>query len=230
MVNKKRHITYNELISDWPPVEHDPAAVVKEWGYDWRVDYRFDPNKSDWKNSWVIYGSSSAYGHFVDSKFDLAHQLSELLNEPVINCAYPGTGIQHHVLMQSLVRHHHGNPKGEIFCWASPYKWLGFEETDMISTPWLSRVHFDLYKENRRPYKEIFPQLPQQTYLSKLASKVINPDLIEFTDSLETLEQWPDLWFWDIDKCPDRALDDKHSGPLGISIAAKWCYEQIRSK
>ena len=75
MVNKKRHITYNELISEWPPAEHDPAAV-SEWGYDWR----FNPNKSDWKNSWVIYGSSSAYGHHVDSKFDLAHQLSELLN------------------------------------------------------------------------------------------------------------------------------------------------------
>jgi hypothetical protein len=132
--------------------------------------------------------------------------------------------------MQSLVRHHHGKPKGEIFCWSSPYKWISFEETDREKNPWLSKINFDLYKTDRHPYKEIFPQLPQQTYLSKLASKAINPDLIEFTDSTVALENWPDLWFWDIDKCPDRGDDGKHAGPLGISIAARWCYEQIRSK
>ena len=225
MANKKRHITYNELTSEWPPIEHDPAVVL-EWGYDWR----FDPNESDWKNSWVIYGSSSAYGHHVDSKFDLAHQLSELLNEPVINCAYPGAGIQHHVLMQSLVRHHHGKPKGEIVCWSSPYKWLSFEETDREKTPWLSKANLDIYKTERHPYKAIFPQLPQQAYLGKLAAKAINPNLIEFTDSRAALEYWPDLWFWDIDKCPDRGDDGEHAGPLGISIAARWCYEQIQSK
>ena len=27
MANKKRHITYNELILEWPPIEHDPALV-----------------------------------------------------------------------------------------------------------------------------------------------------------------------------------------------------------
>jgi len=225
MNKQNRHITYHELISEWPPRVDDKTVREENWGETWR----FDPWKEDWKNSWVIYGSSAAYSSHVDNELSLANQLSLLLGEPVINCACPGAGIQHHVLMQSLVRHYHGAPKGEIVCWTMIYKWLGFEETDREKTPWLSKVDFGP-SCNHHPYKAIFPQIPQQAFLSRLSAKAINSDLIEFTDSEITLEYWPDLWLWDSNKSPDRAKDGKHVGPLGISIAAEWCYEQIRSK
>lgn len=226
MGEQKRHITFNELISEWPPLQYDPIQAEKE---NWDEVWRFNPETVDWKNSWVIYGSSAAYGSELSEEHSLANQLSRLLGEPVVNCACPGSGIQHHVLMQSLVRYHHGPPKGEIICWTMIYKWLGFEETDRQKTPWESKVDFDAHVI-RHPYKEIFPQIPQQAFLSRLAAKAINSNLIEFTDSSVTQEYWPDLWLWDRDQTPDRAKDGKHCGPLGIEIAAKWCYEQIRSK
>lgn len=226
MDEQKRHITFNELISEWPPLQYDPIQAEKE---NWDEVWRFNPETVDWKNSWVIYGSSAAYGSELSEEHSLANQLSRLLGEPVVNCACPGSGIQHHVLMQSLVRYHHGPPKGEIICWTMIYKWLGFEETDRQKTPWGSKVDFDAHVI-RHPYKEIFPQIPQQAFLSRLAAKAINSNLIEFTDSSVTQEYWPDLWLWDRDQTPDRAKDGKHCGPLGIEIAAKWCYEQIRSK
>jgi len=226
MSNQKRHITYTELIEEWPPLQYDPIQAEEE---NWDETWRFDPTNVDWKNSWVIYGSSAAYGSELEQEHSLANQLSNLLGEPVVNCACPGSGIQHHVLMQSLVRYHHGPPKGEIICWTMIYKWLGFEETNRNKTPWKSKVDFDSHVTHH-PYKEIFPQIPQQAFLSRLAAKAINPGLIEFTDSDITQEYWKDLWLWDRDQSPDRARDEKHCGPLGIKIAAQWCYEQIRSR
>lgn len=226
MNNQKRHITYDELISEWPPLNFSPKELEE---IPWEVLWRFDPQKEDWKNSWVIYGSSAAYGYAIKEEHSLAAQLSRLLGEPVINCACPGTGIQHHVLMQSLVRHYHGPPKGEIICWTMIYKWLGFEETDREKTPWKSKVDFDP-NLTHDPYKTIFPQIPQQAFLSRLAANAINPELIEFTDSEVTLEYWPDLWLWDRTNSLDTAEDGKHAGPQTVGVAANWCYEQIKLK
>jgi hypothetical protein len=152
--------TYNTNLlkqpSDWEWRNKTISYKLNSQGYrckEW--------NEYSWNDSVLILGCSIVFGEGVSHEQTLSEQLSSLIDKPVINLGFGGTGPMFHWI-NTVRLLEHVTPLAIIYVWPVANRCLEFVDADTITTkslgiwnnrmtfgtPWIyHEYHGDCYRE-----------------------------------------------------------------------------------
>lgn len=115
----------------------------KDWHYR-NTDVSYDVNSSgyrcpefdtiDWENSAVIFGCSETFGTGLAQQETISHQLSEILQMPVINLGKNGTSMEYALANNLILRNHYPTPKLVINHWTELMRSTYFGKDKIVTT------------------------------------------------------------------------------------------------
>lgn len=79
-------------------------------------------NSIDWNNSVLFFGCSYVYGIGINAEQTCPHQLSLLLDNPVVNLGCPGGSPMFQWINTTLLKSHDIKPKAAIYYWPHPQR------------------------------------------------------------------------------------------------------------
>jgi hypothetical protein len=177
--------------------------------------------RESFDSTW-LFGCSYAFGWAVAEESTLARQLSELLQEPVLNLGQGGTSIRYQVDQFALLLSQGLRPRRVAVIWPDPHRctWIGSQGRDQ---PRLSQQLHLAHCEDE-VYVNIRAHLDIQQF--RLLCQFVGVASAELTWSTHTQQLisgpkgFEDPVSWSYPEL-DLAWDQQHPGPTSHKIAAE---------
>lgn len=207
--------------SHWPYHHRQIRYTLNSWGY--RCP---EFNSIDWANSIVAFGCSFTFGIGVDDDETWCHQLSLLLDLPVINLAQPGSSTEFQYLNYLRLRARGIQPRAVVYAWPPSLRWCepyrpgGARAVVRHFGPWSwsGGAEFSDQQRSRLQFPQYYQQRDQQ-----LKSQCSWPcPRFDFTHDRgypQGLPLAPEI--------QDRGRDLVHPGPLSQRATALWLYPNL---
>jgi hypothetical protein len=163
----------------------------------------------------VLYGCSVIWGQGLERQQRLGYQLEQLIDQPVIVAARPGTGPLHHSESQRLIHQQH-RPCLEIVCWSAA-----------------QRVTVDGVDYGAWRWKPEFNQDPEHWLTvadqARQAMQDRSPRLWEYSWYKPLIKRWS-VQSWRRRDWEDLADDQAHPGPRAVYKFAQELAARIRNE
>jgi len=184
--------------------------------------YRCAEFTRDVFDSTWLFGCSYAFGWAVADEHTLAHQLSMMLDEPVLNLAQGGSSIRYQVDQFALLLSQGLRPRRVCVVWPDPSRvvWLGSKGAEQ---PRLSRQLWWAHAEDEE-YVSTRARLDIVEF--RLLSELLAVPSAELTwsSATQTVISGPKLFedpvSWSYPEL-DRGWDNQHPGPRSHRVAAE---------
>ena len=80
-----------------------------------------------WQHSIVLFGDEMAFGQGLTDTDTIAHHLSTLTSQPVVNLAQPGSSAEWNLHTALDVLETYGQPSAAVFIWPNAGRWISYE-------------------------------------------------------------------------------------------------------
>jgi hypothetical protein len=171
----------------------------------------------DWSESILMFGCSYTFGIGLEDNETIAHQLSLLVNSPVINLGMGGSSYSYQWINSTILRKNNVSPKVVIYLWPECSRQTIFYNENRYQTRSVGFWSID----SKPNYKDLGVGLVLDPFHSKHMSSYIR-------DNLDVLWTCPVLHYTFADNSMgipvlvdmlDQAKDGLHAGPI---TNARW--------